>query len=97
MFATYSRSDRLTLQVTGSDLVRCVGYDLLGMQDALLNQAPDHVIVYAKQLGSFRHRQPLAILFGGTIGMYTMLASHRTYALRIPGHTLPSTHTHTIE
>ena len=64
MFTGNSRSDRLTLQVTDSDLVLCIGYDLLGMQNALLNQAPDHVIVYAKQLGSFRHCQPFAVLLG---------------------------------
>ena len=37
-------------------------------------------MAHAKQLGSFRHRQPLAILFGGTIGMDAMLVPQGTYA-----------------
>jgi hypothetical protein len=53
-------SDRLTLQVIGSDLVRCVGYNLLSVQNSFLDQAPNHMIGYASQLGSLRHCQPLA-------------------------------------
>jgi hypothetical protein len=53
-------SDPLTLQVIGSDLVRGVGYNLLGMQNSFLDQAPNHMIGYAYQLGGFRHCQPLA-------------------------------------
>jgi hypothetical protein len=56
--------DGLTLQVTGSDLVRCVGYDLFGMQNMILDQTPDHMIGDVKQLGCFRHGQPFAILLG---------------------------------
>jgi hypothetical protein len=46
-------SDSLTLQVIGSDLVRCVGYNLLGMQNSLFDQAPNHMIGYTNQLGRF--------------------------------------------
>ena len=97
MSAGYGGSNCLTLQIAGPDLIRGVGYDLIGKQNALVDQAPDEVMSNANQFGSFGHRQPLAILFGRTIGMDTMLAPHRAYALRIPRHTLPCTHAHTIE
>ena len=84
MFTGDGGSDCLTLQIAGPDLVWGIGYDLVGRQNPLVDQAPDEVMSNAKQLGRFRHRQPLAILLGGTIGMDTMLAPHRTYALRIP-------------
>ena len=64
MFAGDSSCNCLALHVAGPDLVWGVGYDLLGMQNPFLDQAPDYVIGYANQLGSFRHRQPLAILLG---------------------------------
>jgi hypothetical protein len=64
MFAGDSISNCLALHVTGPDLVWGVGYDLLGMQNPLLDQASNHVTGHASQLGSFRHRQPLAILLG---------------------------------
>jgi hypothetical protein len=40
MFAGDSSGDCFTLHVAGSDLVRGVGYDLLGMQNPLPDQAP---------------------------------------------------------
>jgi hypothetical protein len=64
MFAGDSRSNCHALHVAGPDLVWGVGYDLLGRQNSLLDQAPDHVTGHANQLGSFRHRQPLAIFLG---------------------------------
>lgn len=97
MFSGEGGGDCLTLQITGPDLVRGARNHLLGMQNALSDQASDHVMAYVKQLGGFRHRQPLAILFGGTICMDTMVAPHGTYALCIPRHTLPCTHTHAVE
>jgi len=63
MFTRDSSRDCVTLHVTGSDLVRRVGYNLLGMQNSFLDQAPNHMIGYANQLGSFRHCQPLAAFF----------------------------------
>lgn len=56
MFTGDSSSNWFTLRVAGSDLVRGVGYDLLGMENVFLDQTPDHVIGHAKQLGRFRHR-----------------------------------------
>lgn len=87
----------LTFEIAGPDLIRGIGYDLISMQNPLVDQAPDEVMSNANQFGSFRQRQPLAILFGRTIGMDTMLTPHRAYALRIPRHTLPRTHAHAIE
>src|ERR1700751_4869039 len=60
------------------------------------DQAPDRVIGHAKQLGSFRHRQPLTIFLSRTISMDAMLAPRRTHAASIPGHGLPRAHTHTV-
>jgi hypothetical protein len=67
-------------------------YDLLCVQNPLNDQAPNEVTSHANELGSFRHRHSLAILFCGTISMDTMLAQHRTHALRIPCHTLNFLH-----
>ena len=97
MFTGYSGSNYLALQIAGPDLVWSVGYDLVGMQNPLVDQAPDEVSSNANQFGGFRHREPLAILLGGTIGMDTMLAPHSTYALCVPRHTLTCAHAHTVE
>ena len=68
MSAGNGGSNSLTLQIASPDLIRVVGYDLVGVQNFLIDQAPDEVMSNANQFGSFRQRQPLAILFGGTIG-----------------------------
>src|ERR1019366_6315287 len=70
---------------------------LLGAQNAFPDQSPDHVMAYAKQLGGFRHRQPLAVLLGRAIGMDVVLVAQSTHALCIPGHALSGAHTHTIQ
>lgn len=62
MFTGDGSSNCLTLQIAGPDLVRGVGYDLVGMQNSLVDEAPDEVASHAKQLGSFRHCQPLPVL-----------------------------------
>jgi hypothetical protein len=88
MFMSDSGGNCLALHIAGPNLVWGVGYDLLGAQNPLDDQAPNEVTSHANELGSFRHRHSLAILFGGTISMDTMLAPRRTHALRIPCHTL---------
>lgn len=50
-------SNCLTLQITGPDLVRRTGNHLLCAQNAVPNQAPDHVMTYAKKLGG--HARPI--------------------------------------
>jgi hypothetical protein len=47
MFVDDSSSDCLALHVAGPDLVWRVRYDLLGMENPLLDQSPDHVIGHA--------------------------------------------------
>lgn len=89
MFTGDRGSNCLTLQIGGPDLVWGIGYDLVGRQNLFVDQAPDEVMSNSKQLGRFRHRQPLAILFGGTIGTDAMYLPQRPHALRIPRHTLP--------
>jgi hypothetical protein len=64
MFTGDGGSNCLTSQIAGPNLVRGARNHLLGMQNALSDQTPDHVMAYAKQLGGFRHREPLSILLG---------------------------------
>ena len=97
MFTGDSGSNCLTLQIAGPDLVRGIGYNLVGRQNSLVDQTSDEVTSHAEQLGGFRHRQPLAVLLSGTIGMDSMLAPHSTHARSIPRQSLPRTHAHTIE
>ena len=52
MFTGDGGSNCLTLQIAGPDLVRGVGYDLVGMQNALLDQAPDDVMVTPSSLAA---------------------------------------------
>jgi len=63
MFTGDSSSNCLTLHVTGSDPAPGVRYDLLGVQNALLDQAPDRVIGHAKQLGRDREKEAAAALY----------------------------------
>jgi len=48
MFAGDGGSNCLTLQITGSDLVWGIGYDLIRVQNPLVDQAPDEVASHAK-------------------------------------------------
>ena len=78
MFAGDGGSNCLTLQIAGPDLVWSVGHDLFGMQNPLVYQATEEVSSNASLLGGFGHRQPLAILIGGTIGMNAVLVAQST-------------------
>jgi len=66
----------LVLQVAGTDLVRGTGHDLLGGEDAILDQAADPVMSDAELAGGFGHRQPFAVLLGGAIGVNTVHPAH---------------------
>jgi hypothetical protein len=52
----------LVLQVAGTDLVRGTGHDLLGGEDAILDQAADPVMSHASHDGECRLRGATAML-----------------------------------
>src|SRR3546814_5810490 len=56
-------------QVRGSDLVRRIGYNLLGREHALLDQSTDPMGSNPKLFGGFGQREPLSILFGGSVAV----------------------------
>src|SRR3546814_11737828 len=56
-------------QVRGSDLVRRIGYNLLGREHALLAQSTDPMGSNPKLFGGFGQRAPLSILFGGSVAV----------------------------
>ena len=85
------------LQVGGSDLVRSSWNDLLGGQDTVLDQPPDAVMADAERRFGLRHRQPLAVLLGGTVGMDTVHPAHRTDTVRGPGFALTGRHSHPVQ
>ena len=59
------RNYPITLQIVGADLVGSAWHDLLGGEDALVNQPSDAVARNAERRGGFRHREPVTVL-GGT-------------------------------
>jgi transposase len=62
--------------VGGSDLVWRSWYDLLGGQRAVLDQPPNAVTADAERRCGLGHREPLAILLSGTVGMNAVHPAH---------------------
>ena len=62
-------SHSLTLQIGGSDLIWSARHNLLGEQDAVLDQPANAVMCDAKRRRGFGHREPFAAFLGGTIGV----------------------------
>ena len=73
------------------------GYDLLGSEDAIFNEAPDPVVGDAEPRGGFGHCQPRPVLLGGTVGMNSLHPPQRADTVRGPGFSLASRHSHSVQ
>ena len=69
-------SEAFVLQVVGSNLVRSTRHDLLGGENAVLDQPADAVVCNSERLNGLRHREPFASLLGGTVGMNAVHPAH---------------------
>jgi transposase len=90
-------SHSLTLQIGGSDLIWSARHNLLGEEDAVLDQPADAVMRDAKRRRGFRHREPFAAFLGGTVGVDAIYPSHRADTVRGPGFSLPCRHAHPVQ
>lgn len=84
-------------QVRGSDLVRRIGYNLLGREHALLDQSTDPMGSNPKLFGGFGQREPLSILFGGSVAVDFVDSAQRADTARCPGLALSGLHSHPVE
>jgi len=85
------------LQIRGSDLVRSARHNLIGGEYAVLDQPSDAVVRDAERRSDFRHRQPLAVLLGGTVGVDAMHPPQRADTVRGPGLSLARGHSHSVQ
>ncbi len=72
------------LQVGSADLLGSIGDNLLGGQDAILDQLPDDVRVDAKRRCGFGHGQPLTVFLGRAVGVDVVDPPQRADALGRP-------------
>ena len=84
-------------QVRGSDLVRRIGYNLLGREHALLDHSTDPMGSNPKLFGGFGQREPLSILFGGSVAVDFVDSAQRADTARCPGLALSGLHSHPVE
>lgn len=83
------RNQTLTLQVIGADLVGSTRHNLLGGEDAVLNQPSDPMPRNAERCGGFRHRESVAVLPSETVGVDTVRLAHPIDTERGPGFSCP--------
>jgi hypothetical protein len=98
--ATYSRnreSHPFILQFHGSDLVRRARNNLLGRQNAVVDQSADAVVRDSKSRSGLGHREPFTVLLGGTVGMNPVYSAHRADTVRSPGFALTGGHSHPVQ
>ena len=84
-------------QVVRTDLVGSARYNLLGGKDAVVNQSSDAVARDAERCGGFRHREPVAVLRSGTVGMDTFCTAQRADTPRGPGFSMASRYSHPVQ
>jgi len=84
-------------QIGSPDLIGRVKHDLLSRENAILDETTNDMVGYAKQFRRFGHRQPFAVFFRGTVGMYSALSAHRADTERSPGILLPRAHAHPVQ
>jgi Transposase IS66 family len=73
------------LQVVGTDLVRSARHNLLGRENAVLDQPTDAVVCNPERRRGLRHREPFAILLSRTVSIDSIHPAHRTDPVRSPG------------
>ena len=90
-------SDAFVLEVVGSDLVGSARHNLLGGENAIFDQPADAVVCNPERRSGLRHREPFAILLGGTVGMDSIHPAHRADTVRSPGFSLTGGHSHPVQ
>jgi hypothetical protein len=85
------------LQVVGTDLVGSARHNLLGGEDAGLDEPADAVVRNSERRGCLGHREPFAVLLGRTVGMNSVHPAHRADTVRSPGFSLTGGHSHPVQ
>src|SRR5437867_3855971 len=85
------------LQMVGTDLVGSAGHNLLGGKNAVLDQPADAVVCNPERRSGLRHREPFAILLGGTVGMNSIHPAHRADTMSSPDFSLTGGHSHPVQ
>ena len=62
-------NDLLTCEVGRTDLMWCVRYNLLAVEDASFDRLPNLTMADTELCGGIAQRQPLAILLGGAVAV----------------------------
>jgi hypothetical protein len=90
-------NDLLTCEVGRTDLVWCVGHDLLADQDAGFDELANLMMADTELGGGIAQRQPLAILLGRAVAVDAAYAADRADAVRCPGLALAGRHSHSVQ
>jgi Transposase IS66 family len=85
------------LQIIGTDLAGSARHNLLGGENAVLDEPADAVVCNPEPRSGLRHREPFAILLGGTVGMDSIHPAHRADTVRSPGFSLTGGHSHPVQ
>jgi Transposase IS66 family len=84
-------------EVGSSDLMRSVRYDLVGAEDAVLDEPAYAMVRDAKGRSGFGHREPLAVLLDGSVGVDAVHPSQRADTVGRPGLPVTRRHTHSVQ
>ena len=60
------------------------------------DEPADPVVRNSKRRGGLRHREPFAVLLGGTVSMNAVHPAHRADTVRRPGFSLTGGHSHPV-
>src|ERR1700730_13953658 len=82
------------LQIVDTDLVGSARHNLLGGENAVLDQPTDAVVSTPEGRSGLRHCEPFAILLSGTVGVDSIHPAHRADTVRSPGFSLTGGHSH---
>ena len=89
--------DALILQIAKTNLIGSPGNNLLGGQDAILDETADAMIGYTEFGRGLGHRQPFAVLLGGPIAVNSVHSTQRADAVGGPGLALSRGHSHSVQ
>ena len=85
------------LQVGSPDLVRSARHDLFSAEDAVPDEPTDAMVRDAERRSGLRHREPLAVLLGGAVGVDAVHPPQRADTVRRPSLSLARGHSHSVQ
>jgi len=92
------RGDNLLVPQVGSpDLVRSVGHNLVRAEDAVLDEPAYAIVRDAEGRSGFRHREPLAVLLGGAVGVDAVHPPQRADTVGRPSLPLARRNSHSVQ